>query len=356
MLSNRKNKTALAADRYVARLFSAELTDSDEQEIEAWRAASPEKAKAFEASMVTWSSVEGLANDADLLAESNKSHPPVEPRIVKPKFSMIGLAAGILLVVTIGALSLFLGVWERDSSLLRLTTEVGERHTRTLSDGSVVTLNTDTALIADFSAERRRMILDRGEVFFDVNPDSERPFSVEVGSKSITVVGTQFSVQSVVGRDLTVAVLEGSVALHRREDLLLPSMDMPTLDAASQLSVMPDQYRVQAGTVLTLKETSPILAVSQENVESFSEWRNGIVRFDGAPLYEVVREINRYTDQHIVVDDPQIMNLEVSAVLRLDQIETVFVGLESTLPIKLTRTTGQIVIQGDESTLDNSHQ
>src|SRR5258708_31845445 len=74
-------------------------------------------------------------------------------------------------------------------------TEIGAREMVPLADGSKVELNTDTRIRTVVTKERRTVWLDRGEAYFEVVPDTSRPFVVLAGSRRITVVGTKFAVR-----------------------------------------------------------------------------------------------------------------------------------------------------------------
>lgn len=83
-----------------------------------------------------------------------------------------------------------------------------------LSDGSTVWLHGGSTLTCDarFAAGERRVKL-RGEGFFEVAKDSERPFTVEVEGLEISVHGTKFNVRTAADRCVSVSLVEGSVSL-----------------------------------------------------------------------------------------------------------------------------------------------
>src|ERR1019366_6846207 len=66
-----------------------------------------------------------------------------------------------------------------------------------LSDGSVVTLNSETTLRypAEFNGQTREVYLD-GEAFFDVAKDHKHPFIVHAGKMNVRVLGTAFNIKS----------------------------------------------------------------------------------------------------------------------------------------------------------------
>jgi transmembrane sensor len=68
-----------------------------------------------------------------------------------------------------------------------------------LSDGSVVTLNSETTLKypPSFNGATREVYLN-GEAFFDIAKDHQHPFIVHAGKMSIKVLGTAFNVKSYI--------------------------------------------------------------------------------------------------------------------------------------------------------------
>jgi len=80
-----------------------------------------------------------------------------------------------------------------------LTTQTPSRSKSkiTLSDGTVVTLNSETSLKypASFEGPNREVYLS-GEAFFNVTKDHSHPFIVHAGKMSIRVLGTAFNVKS----------------------------------------------------------------------------------------------------------------------------------------------------------------
>ncbi len=67
-------------------------------------------------------------------------------------------------------------------------TEAGEQRTIKLPDGSTVELNTDTQMHVLFDDEIRKVIVSRGQAFFDVIDTDKRPFVVEGGTGTAKVI------------------------------------------------------------------------------------------------------------------------------------------------------------------------
>ncbi len=86
----------------------------------------------------------------------------------------------------------------------------GQQERFSLSDGTSIMLNSSAALDVRFTGEARRVVLARGEVFFDVTHNPDLPFIVQAGSGEVRVLGTAFSVRR-DGDDLLVTVERGRV-------------------------------------------------------------------------------------------------------------------------------------------------
>ena len=63
-------------------------------------------------------------------------------------------------------------------------TTVGERRTVKLPDGSSVELNTASELAVRYTASARAIRLTRGEAYFTVASDPQRPFSVHAADRT----------------------------------------------------------------------------------------------------------------------------------------------------------------------------
>ena len=97
-------------------------------------------------------------------------------------------------------------------------TRIGEQRDVLLSDGSRVTLNTNTALSVHYSKGRRFLVLERGEALFSVAHNTARPFDVAAAGTLTRAVGTEFNVD-MRNTKVTVSVLEGVVQVSTATDV-----------------------------------------------------------------------------------------------------------------------------------------
>jgi ferric-dicitrate binding protein FerR (iron transport regulator) len=111
-----------------------------------------------------------------------------------------GMAAIFIAAALIGCLYYFIGYNTKNVMLSGLQQKNTPSRTKSkiyLSDGSVVTLNSETTLKypPSFKGATREVYLT-GEAFFDVAKDHQHPFIVHAGNMSIKVLGTAFNVKS----------------------------------------------------------------------------------------------------------------------------------------------------------------
>lgn len=221
-------------------------------------------------------------------------------------------AAGFVLAVAATA------VWWpeiRDDLRADHRTAAGERRTVELAEGSRIALNTGTALAVDVGGGGRVVRLFRGEAFFDVARDPARPFRVELPAGSVEVLGTRFNVR-IEGRSATVSVLEGRVAAR------------PSDGVAGRPIGAGEQVVVTSAAA-----TSPAAV----DVEAAAAWRRGRLVFYRAPLAEVVAELGRYRDGHVVLLGRDLGGKRVTGAFDTARPDAALDIVAATLGITVTR-------------------
>lgn len=198
-----QSQASIEASEWLIRL-QEDLHDPVAQaEFRAWISASP-------ANKSAWAETRALAQYALSLeparnADARLPSPAVGTRRPIRRWAAY---AGALAVAACLALVAGPGLLIRLQS--DLTTDVAESQQLELPDGSRVTLAAASAIAVSFSADERRVSLLQGEAFFEVRPNSGRPFRVIADDVTTSVVGTSFDVR----RDssgVAVAVQEGVV-------------------------------------------------------------------------------------------------------------------------------------------------
>lgn len=341
-LKQRRATRCAATD--IARLFSERISTADEKQISRRRQGSQPYRESFLDTVHALADFDKLENDPDLLALVGRKN-NIKIRPVQQRWPKLAMAALILLGVGMGFyLAPDSSVEPRN--MLRHVTRVGEQKTINLQDGSVITLNTGSELLVDAAGASRRVILQRGEAFFDIASDPERPFSVALGDRVVSVLGTQFNIRK-EPQKFTLAVVEGVVAVHREGEAASPSSAKLTATPGKTVQVNDaSPRRVEAGMEVEFdiaqQQLSGRLLQDSDNLYS---WRTGVIRFDAVPLYKVVKELNRYSGRKILIEDASIIDLRLYASVHLNRLDTALSTLERTLPVNVTYHFDRIVIE-----------
>ncbi len=330
MTTKQSHESNFAAEA-VARLYSGRMTEAEERNIESWLEADPRHRAEFQKMLDAWD-IAGAAGVPGGDGEEKQTRGSGVGR----RF-LFGIAASLLAVA--GVSLLMFALRGPDTALTRYQTGIGEMREVELVDGSRVTLNTNTRMLVEFSETSRRIVLDRGEAFFDIAKDESRPLTVSAGDRVITVLGTSFNV-SWDGRDVTVAVIEGRVAVQAEGADQPAAANLLRLDDASGASLGSGGpgggVVLLAGEVAQIsRKTEPVIEAVSRNTDRYQSWRFGYIRFDNEPLSVVVKEINRYTSKPLDVQDARVADMKVSGVFRTSDIDNTILGLELIFPVKI---------------------
>jgi len=197
-------------------------------------------------------------------------------------------------------------------------TAPGERRRVTLVDGSLLDLDTRTALDVDYGVAERAIHLRAGVILVSTRPDAAgaaRPFVVHTAHSRILALGTRFEVR--VQADATaVSVLEDAVLVSRAG-----SVD--------------GQIRVRAGERLRLSRAQETPAVEMAVVGA-GAWTTGQLVVWDRPLGEVAAELARYRRGWLVCD-PAVAQLRISGVLPIDDTDQALDALQDSFPIQIER-------------------
>ena len=348
MIAKLKQKLAIhSAAKRLVRLFSGTATAKEQKRLYAWREQSPELQREFICTAHLLSDLDALENDPELLAiVGNRPKPATVLQSFAPGFAL----AAVLLIAIVLTFYTVIGPDDGPQQLQRYSTRIGEQKTITLNEGSLITLNTGTLLLVQITNKSRTLTLERGEAYFDVAPDPKRPFTVDMGERSVSVLGTRFYILK-TPEQFTLSVVEGEVAVHRSEEVVSPQAPLlsPVAGATLRQKIV-EQHRLRAGTVASFnKINQQLIAHTREDVDKLNSWRTGVIRFDQRPLSEVIEELNRYSAKKILIQDASIMNLKLFATVRLDRLDQALSVIELTMPIKVVRHFDRIVLKSNKN-------
>lgn len=223
-------------------------------------------------------------------------------------------------------------------------TGIGEQRVVELDDHSRIALDAATRLRVRYSADARLVELYEGQAQFSVARDPSRPFKVQAGDRTVVALGTVFTVEY-VEREMRVAMIEGRVAVLPPAQPALrqptrPGARQPDADDAAGKSGEPrtriarsDAIELGAGEALHVTSDGQVTVASRVDLEAATAWRRGQVVFDGVPLGEAVRRLNRYSRLQIEIEDPELAALEISGVFEAGDTRAFADAVQAYLPV-----------------------
>ena len=312
------------AARWVVRHDRGGLTAEERAQFEAWKQASPLHTDAFARLSGHWNDLDVLAALADTPRET-----PVYRR--PAVLAGLGMAAAVCIAVLVGAAQMLAPSHApvqiaQTPGLDLYTTRVGDQEKITLSDGSIVTLNTASRIETRINGQERSVRLLEGEAFFEVAHDPSRPFRVYAGDGMTVAVGTAFSVR--LKKDaVEVVVSEGKVAYSRVTDIPAPE---------------PVAY-VAAGEAAKFSDNVVIEKVDVAEVDRKLSWREGKLVFAGDPLSSVVADISRYTDIQFDFASSDLADMRVGGVFHVGEVDEMLDAIETNFGLRVERTGDNVV-------------
>lgn len=257
-----------------------------------------------------------------------------------------GIAVAATLLIHLGGAALIWLHGEHPSH--RYATALGELESVPLSDGSRVTLNTDSSLRIALQHSERRVDLDHGEAFFEVAKDPERPFIVVAGDRTIVAVGTQFSVRR-EGDDVRVVVSEGTVRMEPFRGVTGPAQQ-------TGLAISQQNALWRAGTVARVWGNNLLLQKeATAEIDASLSWRTGLLTFRDTPLAAAIAEFNRYNARKILIEDPTLASVSISGVFRSTQLAPFIHLLEQRFPLRAHVEDNRVLLSVPDRTEQSSN-
>lgn len=292
---DRRRRAIRDAAEWLALLESGAAGERERQQLQAWRQAHPEHERAWQAALQLQ---QRFAAVPSRLAMASLQ--PAE----RTRRTALRQLLGLAVVVPTGwwlSRDLPLDAWTAD-----LSTATGERRSLTLADGSLLQLNTATAV--DLDQTRRRLTLVRGELSLRVPGTQALTLDTRFGT--LTVEQAEVCVQQ-DDEGCDVRVVSGSVEVR-------PLMGLGLALGKGQ------QLRLSTLGIGAIEPFSPTLL----------SWRQGVLIAQDQPLGEFLQQFSRYRPG-LLRWDPAVANLRVTGSFQLADTDRVLTLLAATLPVEL---------------------
>jgi transmembrane sensor len=280
----------------------------EREEFAKWHAAHEEHARAWrQLGMLDqrFSVANGPARSA--LLQSRES---IRRRVRK-------LGSGVASIVAVIGLALFAGdrYLPIDYWLADQRTATGEQRTLRLTDGTLINLNTHSAVDVRFDEKQRLIILQEGEILVETGHGDARPFIVETREGSMRALGTRFLVKR-EEEGTRLSVLKSAVAAHPGSS--------------------PEEQILREGQQVLMRSNGlrPIVALNL----GADAWTRGMLVVDNTRLEDLVHELGRYRRGYLGVA-PEIADLRITGSFPLHDTDLALSALLPTLPVQIEQHT-----------------
>lgn len=300
------------AEDWLARMGRPHVGARDQADFLAWLEADPDHLRLYEAAKADRAALEGLRGvfAADLARLRGR-----EVRAGTPR--RLVLAGGLVAAAVVGGV--LVPLMQRTAPEARLYESAPGRITDVvLDDGSRVTLDSGASIRVAMADDVRRVTLERGAAYFEVVHDAAHPFQVGVADRRVIVTGTRFATTLTAGA-AEVSLLEGRVVIGRRD--------------AAKANALEDGLPLAPGERAVFRDGVPAIRSERIDVETATAWRKRRLVFHDAPLSDVVAAASRYSDRPLVIADPRLGRLRVTAVLPLEGEGTLIDRMDDLLPV-----------------------
>lgn len=297
----------LKPDHLIVRYLSHEATPAEQEKLFEWVSRNKENQRVFNEYVNLWSNTDKSGSTFNFEQAASKLNARIdafeETEQKKTVFwNRWSLAAAVLLLMVSGFVLFQTGVFAHKEHLQSLMRELTSGNTTleaTLPDGSIVTLNKNSVLRYPeaFVAGTREVQLTRGEVFFKVSKDAEKPFIIHTNDITTTVVGTSFNIESSAD-EIIVSVATGKVNVSNgtQTESLLPN---------EKITYSKQSFRKETTTLAEL------------------DWLNRTLVFEDASLEEVARKLEEHFEVTIAFKNEKLKRCQITGAFRNQSLETI---------------------------------
>ncbi|MEX0922676.1 MAG: FecR domain-containing protein [Rhodovibrionaceae bacterium] len=275
--SGKTYREGARAAYWVAKLRAGALSESDRRRFEAWRAAHPNHHAAVDPLLRVQREERGRLSRARKYSARRRDG-RTRPQSAASLERRLGDYLPRILFVALAVLLAAVFLSREQAADYR--TAPGAQASFALTDGSVVFMNTDTALDVFEEGERRRMDLLRGEADFTVLPGGG-PMEIAVAAAVVSLAEGRLLLRK-DWSGITLSVIDGVAQLKSRAGGS-PAVEIGT------------------GDTVMLSEDGTAVVPSETTIASIAAWQEGAVVFEATPLDEALRQVGRYRSGRLAI-------------------------------------------------------
>lgn len=174
-----------------------------------------------------------------------------------------------------------------------------------LPDGSILWLAPQSSLeyVRAFQDEVREVTM-RGDVFFEIAKDPNRPFLINSGALRTKVLGTSFRIRTAYDTEEEVSVVTGMVAVSRIDEH--PSGTLTEIDNQEVLLTADQKVRFN-------KRKAQLVKTKETSHSSVKMWKKRSLSFEDTPLIDIARLLDRTFNVRIDLQGKELESYTLTA-------------------------------------------
>ena len=316
-------------DDLLVKYLAEEATPPEQEMVEVWIKATDDNRKYFRHFQTIWNESQKLASRSAI--DENSAWHRFQRKVKKSETAGSALKGfgwwrvAAVIVIIAGIAWIVSSLLETGSSEPPLVNIISTNEVKkdTLPDGSFATLNKNSALTypAAFKGKTRKVQL-KGEAFFNVSPNKQKPFLIDVNDVQVRVVGTSFNVRSVNGE--TEIIVETGVV---------------------QVSKADTTVELKAGERILFEKADTAARVVASDDKLYNYYVSRVFECDNTPLWKLVDKLNEAYDVNIRIKRDELKKLPLNVTFNDESLDVILEIISQTLMIKVSRTENEIILE-----------
>lgn len=178
-----------------------------------------------------------------------------------------------------------------------LSVPKGGEYQLILADGSHIFLNSDSQInypVVFTESDSVRRVSVKGEAYFNVAHNENKPFEVHTQHGIIRVLGTQFNVHDYADEEQTIITLTNGSIVYDDD--------------------MGKEYLLRPKEQIVIQKASGEVILRKVPDSSYYSWIDGVFEFNGMPLELIMKQLSRWYDVDYHFDTPELMRHQFTGI------------------------------------------
>lgn len=166
-----------------------------------------------------------------------------------------------------------------------------------LEDGSAIWLSSGTNLTINKNKNGETTASLNGEAYFDLTPNPDRKFVVDLGQFKVRDIGTRFNIRAYDSeQQISTSLVEGKIEMINNSE-------------QSFLTVKPGEF-------VSYDKTSNKISVNKKDPSITTAWKEGKFVFIDKSLSEICKELENWYNIEIMIEDQKLANTRYTSVIK----------------------------------------